>query len=83
MAYMKFLAMIALIGSAIWFIAEPGFEPALATVGSISALVSAFVVEKRTAHRAKQQQSISKSSFGVQAGRDVNIGHIGADKHVE
>lgn len=83
MAYVKFLAVIALIGSIAWIIADPGFEPALAVVGSISALVSAFVVEKRNARRAQQNQSISKSSIGVQAGGDVSIGNIGGDKHVK
>ena len=83
MAYVKFLAAIALIGSIAWVIADPGFEPVLAVVGSISALISAFVVEKRNARRAQQHQSISNSSIGVQAGGDVSIGNIGGDKHVE
>lgn len=82
MVYVKFLAAIALIGSIAWVIADPGFESALAAVGSISALVSAFLVEKRNARRA-QQQSVSKSSLGVQAGGDVNIGSISGDKHVK
>ena len=76
MAYVKILAGIALIGSIAWFIAEPGYEPGLAVVGSISALLSAFVVEKRTARRAQQHQSVSKSSVGVQAGGDVSVGSI-------
>jgi hypothetical protein len=80
MAYVKFLAAIALIGSIAWVIADPGFEPALAVVGSISALVSAFLVEKRNARRAQQHQSVSKSSIGVQAGGDVSMGDIGGDK---
>ena len=83
MAYVKFLAAIALIGSITWVIADPGFEPALAVVGSISALVSAFLVEKRNARRAQQHQSVSKSSVGVQAGGDVSIGDIGGDKHAK
>ena len=83
MAYLKVLAAIALIGSIGWVIADPGFEPALAVVGSISALVSAFLVEKRNARRAQQHQSVSNSSIGVQAGKDVSIGSIGRDKHAE
>ena len=83
MVYVKFLAAIALIGSIAWVIADPGFESALAVVGSISALVSAFLVERQNAQRAQQQQSVSKSSIGVQAGGDVNIGNIGGDKHVK
>jgi hypothetical protein len=83
MGYVKFLAAIALIGSSAWVIADPGFEPALAVVGSISALVSAFLVERRNARRAQQKQSVSKSSIGVQAGGDVSIGSISGDKHVK
>ena len=80
MAYVKVLAAIALLGSIGWAIVDPGFEPALAVVGSVSALVSAFLVEKRNARRANQRQSVSNSSIGVQAGRDVNIGRTGPDK---
>jgi hypothetical protein len=83
MAYVKALAAIALIGSIGWVIVDPGFEPALAVVGSISGLISAFLVEKRNARRAQQHQSVSKSSIGVQAGGDVNIGNIGRDKHAK
>jgi hypothetical protein len=83
MIYLKLLAALALIGSISWVIADPGFEPVLAVVGSISALVSAFLVEKRKMRREQQQQSVSKSSIGVQAGGDVNIGNINGDKHVE
>jgi hypothetical protein len=83
MAYVKFLAAIALIGSVAWVIADPGFESALAVVASISALISAFLVEKRYARRAQQHQSVSESSIGVQAGGDVNIGNTGRDKHAK
>jgi hypothetical protein len=76
----KFLAITALIGSIAWFVSAPGFEPALAFVGSTSALVSAFVVEKRSKQRARQHQSVSRSSMGIQAGGDVNIGDINSDK---
>lgn len=80
MAYVKFLSVIALIGSIAWVIADPGFEPALAVLGSISALVSVFLVQKRTTRRLQQHQSVSKSSIGVQAGGDVSIENIGGDK---
>ena len=76
MAVMKILAAIAVIGSIAWVIAAPGYESVLAVVGSISALASAFFVERRNARRARQRQSVSKSSIGVQAGGDVRIGSI-------
>jgi hypothetical protein len=79
----KFLAVVALIGSITWLVSAPGFEPALALVGSMSALVSAFVVEKRSQRHARQQQSVSNSSMGIQAGGDVNIGDINSEKHAK
>lgn len=83
MVFVKFLAAIALLGSIAWVIADPGFEPGLAVVGSLSALVSAFIVEKRKARRAQQHQSVSQSSTGIQAGGDVSIGNIGGNKRAE
>jgi hypothetical protein len=82
MIYVKILAFVALFGSIAWVITSPGFESALAAVGSISALVSALLVEKHKARRAQQYQSVSKSSVGLQAGGDVNIGGTPGDKHV-
>ncbi len=83
MSYIKFFAVIALIGSIAWVVSDPGFEPALAVLSSISVLVSLFVVEKRSARRAQQYQSVSKSSIGVQAGGDVSIGDISGDKNAK
>lgn len=83
MVSVKVLSGIALIGSIAWFIAEPGYEPGLTAIGSLSALISAFIAEKRNARRAQQNQSISRSSVGIQAGGDVNIGTIGDDKHAK
>jgi hypothetical protein len=79
----KFLAFIALIASIAWLVSSPGFEPALALVGSMSALVSAFVVEKRSKRLAKQHQSVSNSSMGIQAGGNVSIGDINNDNHAK
>lgn len=79
----KFLAVVALIGSIAWLVSEPGFEPALALVSSMSALVSTFVVEKRSKRHARQHQSVSNSSMGIQAGGDVSIGDINRDKHAK
>ncbi|OQW66539.1 MAG: hypothetical protein BVN28_00200 [Nitrospira sp. ST-bin4] len=80
MVFVKFLAAIALIVSTAWVIANPGFESALAVLGSISALASTFIIGKRRAERA-QHQSVSQSSVGVQAGGNVSIGDAGKDKH--
>lgn len=83
MAYIKIFAVITLIGSIAWLFLDPGFEPALAVVGAISALISAFVVEKRNRRRARQNQFVSKSFIGVQADGDVNIGNISGDNRAK
>jgi hypothetical protein len=79
----KLVAIVSMVVSIAWFISDPGFEPALAFAGSISALVSTFVVEKRSIRSAQQHQSVSKSSMGIQAGGDVNIRDINDGKHVK
>ena len=83
MIYLKFLAVIALIGSIAWAFADPGFDSALAVVLSISGLVSAFLVHKQNIRRLQQNQSVSKSSIGIQASGDVSIGDIGDDKNAK
>ena len=84
MIYIKILAGIALIGSIVWVIAEPGFDSALAIVGSLSALISAITVENKKAQNLRQRQSISKSSTGIQAGGNINIGNIeDGNKHAK
>lgn len=82
MGFIKFLAAIAVIASLGWLFKDPGFESALSLIGSISALVSAVVVERRRRRRS-QHQVVSGLSTGVQAGGDVHIGSIGNGKHVK
>lgn len=74
MVFVKYFTVIALLGSIAWVIAEPGFESSLAVVGSLSALGSAFIAEKRKVWHAQQHQTVSQSSVGIQAGGDVSIG---------
>lgn len=76
MIYIKFLAVIALIGSIAWVVSYPGFESGLAVVGASAALISAFFVQKSKARQPKQHQSVSKSAIGIQAGGDVSVGDI-------
>jgi hypothetical protein len=81
--YVKSLALIALIGSITWSIADPKFESILAVIGSLSTLVTAFLVDNRKARRVQQHQSVSRSSTGIQAGGNVNIGNAGDDQDVK
>ena len=83
MTYLRALAAVALIGSIAWFIAAPGFEGGLAVVGSLSAFISASFAETRTSRAGRQQQSVTSSSIGVQAGGDVTIGDIGGGKDAQ
>lgn len=77
---LKILAVVSLLGSIGWLLWDPGFEPALAIVAAIVTLISAKVVEARRA-TMQQSQSVSNSSVGIQAGRDVRIGNRGSQKH--
>ena len=81
MLYIKLLSVVALIVSIGWVIANPSYEPALAVIVSISALISTFIIEKGNKRRAQQHQFISKSSIGIQAGGDINAGDVSNNKH--
>jgi membrane associated rhomboid family serine protease len=83
MLILKILSLIALLGSIMWFIFSPGFEPGLSVLGSLSAVITAYIIHKQKSKRAEQKQSVSKSSIGVQAGGDVNIGDIEGNKHAK
>ena len=74
MLIVKVLAGIAFAGSVIWLIAQPDYEPAIAVVTSLSALIGAIFVERRNAARAAQTQTVGAGGVGVQAGGDVSIG---------
>lgn len=80
MGALKTLAVVSLLGAIAWFVWDPGFEPALAIVAAIVAFISAKVVETRRTTR-QQSQSVSNSSVGIQAGRDVQIGNRDSQKH--
>ncbi len=81
MLLLKILAIVAVIGSVAWVIASPGYEPALAVVVALGTLISLFIVEKKQS-RARQQQTVSRSSIGIQGGRDVSIGDIDTENRV-
>lgn len=75
MSYLKILAFFSLLGSGAWFYTDHDFEPALAVLGSISALIGLFVVDKKK-NQTMQKQIISNKSIGIQAGGDINIGNL-------
>jgi hypothetical protein len=66
MVYIKILAIIAVIVSIAWFIVEPGYDSGITSIASISALIGAFIVEKRKIRRIQQSQHVSNPSVGMQ-----------------
>lgn len=84
MVYVKVLAVMALLFSIAWFVDSPGYEPVLVIISSISALIIQFITEKKRKKKTsnRQSQSVSKSSVGIQAGGDVNVGNIKGGKNV-
>ena len=83
MVYLKALSALALLGAIAWAVYEPGFEPALAVVAAVTTLLSLFVVERHKKRKAAQTQTVSTSSTGIQAGGDIHIGTIGANRRDE
>lgn len=47
MLIIKLLAGAALLGSIAWAVAAPDYEPVIAMITSLSALIAAFVSDKR------------------------------------
>lgn len=77
MVLTKILSILALLGSIAWMVVSPGFEPALAIIGSLTGLITAVVVEKRKDSRAGgQRQKVTGNGVGIQAGRDLTVGDI-------
>lgn len=76
MLIIKLLAAVAFVGSVLWVIAQPGYEPAIAVVTSLSALIGSIVIDRHSKSHAAQRQKVGERGVGVQAGGDVNIGTI-------
>lgn len=80
MIVIKILSIIAFIGSVLWTIADPGYEPALAMIASLTAFITNFICEKRKDTAYTQRQKVSGQGFGIQAGGDVNLGNTQPSK---
>jgi hypothetical protein len=70
MALLKLLALVSLFGAVAWFIASPGYEPALAVFGALAVLVA---FDKHKHEEPGQQQTVSENGIGIQAGGDVKL----------
>lgn len=80
MLIIKLLSGIALVGSIAWLFIEPNFEPLIAVITSLAALITSLFSSKREDDIQKQTQTVTEGSVGIQAGGDVNIGNISAIK---
>lgn len=83
MGVIRLLSLVALVGSVAWAFAEPGFEPYLAVVAAITAVVSTFIIDSQNSKRLRQSQTVSEASTGLQAGGDVNVGNVWVDKDAQ
>lgn len=79
----KLLSGLALIGSIAWLIAAPDYEPAIAVVTSLAALIAVFAPRKKENPRASQSQIVSDGGIGIQAGGNISTGDIGAIKRAK
>lgn len=75
MRVLKAAAWIGLVLSIVWLFKAPGFEPALACIGSLITLGGlAFKDRNRKPQRPNvQNQTVSGVSTGIQAGGNVSI----------
>lgn len=80
MLIIKFLSGIAFIVSVVWFIAVPDYEPAIAIITSLLTFIVAWFGEKRAKLQALQNQSVAKNGLGIQAGGDISVGSIHANR---
>lgn len=76
MLIIKILSFVALMGSVVWFLFDPDFEPAIAIVTSLSALIATWVASKREHRNASQAQVVGENSVGIQSGGNVTVGDI-------
>jgi hypothetical protein len=80
MLVIKVLSGLSFIGSIIWFIAQPDYEPAIAIVTSFSAFIATWISDKKTKRKGIQNQTVADGGVGIQAGGDINAGNITVNK---
>lgn len=78
MVIIKILSFVALVCSVTWFVYTPDFEPVIAIITSLSALIAAWVARSKEEKNASQTQTVGDNSVGIQFGgnvtfRDLNV----------
>ncbi|GHA70089.1 hypothetical protein GCM10009007_08420 [Formosimonas limnophila] len=76
MLIIRILSTLALIGSILWFTKMPDYEPAIAIVTSITALIAAWYKGQKPEQQATQRQGVAENGVGIQAGGNITIGEI-------
>lgn len=76
MLVVRILSAVAFLTSVAWCIKSPDYEPAIAAITSLIALVASWLSGEKKSRTADQQQIIGNKSFGIQAGGDVTTGDI-------
>ncbi|MGO3890110.1 MAG: hypothetical protein ACTJHW_03945 [Paenalcaligenes sp.] len=75
MLIIKILSGLAFIGSVVWLIAQPDYEPAIAIATSLSAFIAAWFSERKKS-APSQSQTVAENGIGIQAGGNVSTGNI-------
>lgn len=70
------LFFITLIGSVVWFIYSPGFEPGIAILTSFTSLIGIWLKNEQETKKIKQMQTLGDDAIGIQAGGNVTVGDI-------
>ncbi|APW42604.1 hypothetical protein [Rhodoferax saidenbachensis] len=76
MLIIKVLSGLAFMGSVAWYAAQPGYEPAIAIVTSLSAFIAVWLSDRKMKRQAGQSQTVAENGVGIQAGGDVSVGSI-------
>jgi hypothetical protein len=85
MTIIKLLAFVAFLASIVWFCAEPGYEPAIAIITSLSTVIGLWLSARQARIKATQAQTVASGGVAVQAGGDAHVGSIsnGGTKNAE
>ena len=74
MLSLKILSFAAFAGSVAWLIHAPDYEPAIASITTLSALIATLIADQKQKNTASMHQSVKNGGIGIQAGGNIDIG---------